>query len=123
MADENGTWCCRNPECKRKNLQDNSIVKMAEEKKKRLLMVCGTCGFVHQFKQKDETKGGSWLVCIPFKGMEKNLPTGMNSAGQFYDFQGKAWSVNDYIEEYGVDPNLYLKWVNARKPKYSLVCP
>jgi hypothetical protein len=122
MADDHAKWCCRNGECKRMNLQDNSIVKMAEEKNKRLLMVCGTCGYVYQFKERDTTRGGNWLVCIPFMGMEKHLPTGTISSGTYEDYQGKSWSINDFIEKYGVDPDLYLKWVKARKPKYSQVC-
>jgi len=121
MSNDIVKWCCRNSECKRINLQDNSIVEMAKEKNKKLLMVCGTCGYVYQFKERDTTGGGNW-VCIPFKGMEKIIPTGSRSDGKFLDYQGKAWSINDYIEEYGLAPNLYLEWVNARKPKYSQLC-
>jgi len=122
MANDDATWCCKNSECKRMNLQDNSVVRMAEEKNKRLLMPCGSCGYVYQFKERDTTRGGNWLVCIPFKGMEKNIPTGSRSDGKFFDYQGKPWSINDYVEEYGLAPNLYLEWVNARKPKHSQLC-
>jgi hypothetical protein len=122
MSDDHMKWCCRNAECKRINLMDKSIVEMAKEKNKRLLMVCGTCGYVYQFEEKDITRGDRWQASIPLRGMERHLPTGMISDGTFKDFEGKSWSINDFIEKHGVDPNLYLNWVKARKPKYSQTC-
>jgi hypothetical protein len=122
MSGDHMKWCCRNAECKRINLMDKSIVEMAKAKNKRLLMVCGTCGYVYQFEEKDIARGGSWLECIPFREMERHLPTGTISNGTYEDYQGESWSINDFIERYGVDPELYLNWVKAGKPKYSQTC-
>jgi hypothetical protein len=122
MAETNLKWCCQNSECKRKNLIDGSIVRMAAEKKKRLLMPCGTCGHVFQFTKIGTERGSDFCGCIPFQGVEKKLPSGQISSGTYEDYKGKYWSRNDFIEEYGVDPELYLRWVNARKPQYKVTC-
>ena len=56
-------------------------------------------------------------------GREKKPPNGPGSAGKYVDSEGKEWSINDYIEKYGLNPKDYWDWVKARKPKYKHTCP
>jgi len=123
MPEDKSHWCCINKECKKMNSIDESIVKLAEERKKPLLMPCGYCGYVYQFVERDTEKSGNWLKCLPFRGMEKRLPIGDDGVGNYKDPLNKILSVEGYINEYGVDPEKYLTWVRSRKPKSKQTCP
>lgn len=39
-------WCCKNPECKMKNLSEYNGIDEASEKDLKLMLICAGCGFV-----------------------------------------------------------------------------
>jgi hypothetical protein len=70
---------------------------------------------------KKNKKFSDYLKDIPFNGQEKRPPTGKNPDGTFKDYNSseKDWKKEEFIIEFGVDPDLYLKWRDAGKPKPS----
>jgi hypothetical protein len=49
--------------------------------------------------------------------LENRLPTGINPDGTFVDYREKSFNKYEFRDEYGVDPERYLKWRDAGKPK------
>jgi hypothetical protein len=111
-------WICINAECRKTNWLDVSLVEMARKEKKKLLLVCGNCGFVLTLdgsvgsveKEKD------WQDCILYTGSENRLPSGKLSHNMYLDHEGRSYDRNEYICEHGVDPEIYLKWRDRGSP-------
>lgn len=116
-------WCCKNGECKRLNAVDESLIKELEAKKLKVNLICGTCGYVHGIDEINKSKIGSdWNVDIPCNNAERMLPIGRMSNGDYIDYMGKPITRHESIEKYGIDPEIYLKWRDAGKPKYKSLC-
>jgi len=119
MTDSIYIWCYKNPECKMQNLVDQSQIDVALEESLKSLLICANCGLGNSGIKRRTSKGGDFLECIPFEGWEQRLPTGRYPNGKFVDFQGRKLDKNDFIETYGIDPDQYLNWRDARKPRPS----
>ena len=110
-------WCCKNPECEMKNLSEDNGIDEASEKDLKLMLICAGCGFVETPVKIGTKNSEDYLHDIPFKGFERRLPAGRNPNWTFVDYQGKSFDRRNFIMRYGVDPERYLKWKDAGKPK------
>lgn len=115
-------WCCKNPECKMKNLAEEKQIDAAKQKGLKLLLLCANCGLGHNFTKMGTPRNQNWLACIPFTGWETKLPSGMNPDGTVTDYTGKPFDPDTFTTTYGVDAEQWLKWVNAGKPKPPMKC-
>lgn len=113
-------WCCSNPECRRKNVINESKIREAKDKNLRVYLVCGTCGMVHNWRIPPSEKG--WLISIPFTEVFARLPTGKSSDGKYLDYLGANLDRNNFLIKYGIDPELYLNWKKNGKPRYKSLC-
>jgi hypothetical protein len=111
-------WVCTNSECRKVNLMDVSVVEMARKKKKKLILVCGNCGYVSTSEDSVE-KEKNWLDCIPFTGLQKRLPSHKLGNNKYLDNEGRSYDRNEYIYKHGVDPEIYLNWRNRGSPMSS----
>jgi hypothetical protein len=115
-------WCCKNQDCKRMNFVDSSHVEEAMKKNLKVLLICGTCGFVHNQSKMNGPEEKSWLACIPYTSTESRLPMGKLTDDNYLDYAGRPCNRNDFILKYGIDPKRYLNWRDAGKPKSKVVC-
>lgn len=116
-------YCCKNGDCKRLNAVDEDLIKELEAKKLKVNLICGTCGYVHNYTGKIGTsRGADYIECLPFVGVEKRLPTGRISGGDYQDYQGKPIARQVAIDAHGIDPERYLNWKDAGYPQYKTIC-
>lgn len=114
-------WCCKNQECKRMNLVESSKVDDAMKRKQKILLICGTCGYVHTQGMMKGPEGTNYLECIPYTNTELRPPIGRTPGGYTGDM-GQEYNREDFILKYGIDPERYLLWRKAGKPRYKTVC-
>lgn len=110
-------WCCKNPDCRFKNVAEQSQINETLKAGDYPALECAWCGIIHNFVEKGTKEGANFLECIPFKGWEKRVPKGSNPDGTFQDYLGKTMDADTMITLYGIDPEQYLKWRDAGKPK------
>lgn len=116
-------YCCENRECKRLNTVEEDHIKELEQKKLPIYLICGTCGYVYKFSGKIGTaRGPDYCGCIPFEGVENRLPAGRLPGGVYTDYLGKPITREAAIGNHGVDPERYLNWRDAGKPKPKSTC-
>lgn len=122
MTDDIYKWCCKNPSCRRMNLVEKKDIDEALEQGLKPMLVCSNCGLCYKPTNQGTKSSANYLECIPFDGWEYRLPMGRGSQGTFFDYHGKEISRLEFITRYGVDPDLYLKWRDAGKPKPTHQC-
>jgi hypothetical protein len=104
------------------NLIDSLQVEEATKNKQMVLLICGTCGFVHSQDKMNGPEKANYLACNPLTTTESRLPSGRLPGDNYCDYLGKACNREDFIIKYGIDPKIYLYWRDAGKPKYKHVC-
>lgn len=123
MTDGIYTWCCKNPSCRGMNRVEKKQIDEAIKKGLKPVLICSTCGLCYKPKaNQGANSGANYLECIPFAGWEKYLPTGRGPDDTFFDHKGIQISQFEFIKMYGMDPDLYLKWKDAGKPKPAHQC-
>jgi hypothetical protein len=115
-------WCCKNPQCKRLNLVESSRVEDVMKKSQKVLLICGTCGYVHNQGNLKGPEKANYLECIPYTAAESRLPTGRLPNGSYSDYMGRQCNREDFIIEYGIDPKIWCDWRDAGMPRYKTVC-
>lgn len=103
------------------NLVDISKIDDAVKRGKKINLICGTCGYVHHLDNSRDF-GPDFLYCIPYDGLEKNLPQGRSADGKYLDYMGRSYDRDDFIMKFGTDPETYLKWKEAKKPRPNHTC-
>jgi hypothetical protein len=92
------------------------------ERNQKVLLICGTCGYVHEQGKMNGPEKTNYLACIPYTSTESRLPMGMLPDGNYLDYTGRPCNREDFIIKYGIDPKRYLNWRDAGKPRYKNVC-
>jgi len=117
MADDKISFSCTS--CSAVNWTDLPSIK-DKVSKQRIILICGSCGRVNEpnkieKSQKPGKEGQNYLACIPFTGIEKDLPVGYVSAGGrtlWTDANGKSWTTEEFTMKYGIYPPIY--WKNKK---------
>lgn len=115
-------WCCENPKCRRLNLIERSQVDDVMKKKTKVLLICETCGFVHNQEKLKEPDNTDQPRDHPYINTASRIPTGRLPDGTYTDCNGKRYNRNDFIMIYGIDPERWFKWRDAGMPRYEMTC-
>jgi hypothetical protein len=82
---------------------------------------CKNCGFafnldLEKLKKLNDPNPGSWLPCIPLKGVVAREPQGETPDGYMDPVNGgaKPHSRQEYMDMFFIDPKVYLDWNRKR---------
>jgi hypothetical protein len=120
MADEIFNWCCQNRECRALNIIDKKKYFDAIAAKRNVILVCSNCGVTSKPPSLTDNPT-NLLKCIPFENGISSFPVGRDPEG-WRDGNGKSWSRKDYLDRYGIDPQIFFDWTKNGKPKPAKQC-
>jgi hypothetical protein len=80
--------------------------------KQQIALVCGSCCLLNNGHaiQKDP-KGQSWLQCLPYEGILKDVPTGSQKVlgiTLYANASGKLLTREEFVMKHGIDPKCAL---------------
>lgn len=114
MANDSYHWTCGNKECRVEWEVPRADIEAAKKSGKKIVLLCQNCGHFSGPKTdwKPEVVGSkTWLPCIAFTGPEARLSVGTQSGGLWRNAgDGKAYSRNEYIKKFWLDPEINYRW-------------
>ena len=120
MPEEIFNWCCQNQECRASNTIDKKRFLDALASRRNVILICGNCGVTSKPPSLTDDPT-DFLKCIPFENVIPSHPPRRDPEG-WRDDNNSILSRKDYLDKYGIDPQINYDWMKRGKPKPAKQC-